>query len=71
MFIALLNADINDILSRTKVKYVMAMLLLIISINVNVYSINVKMKTLPKHEYDIQYTTLFGYIQDSEKTEWK
>ena len=36
MFIALLNADINDILSRTKVEYVMAMLLLIISINVNV-----------------------------------
>ena len=34
MFIALLNAVINDILSRTKVKYVMAMLLLIISINV-------------------------------------
>ena len=29
------------------------------------------METLPKHEYDIQYTTLFGYIQDSEKTEWK
>ena len=64
MFIALLNADINGTLSRTKVKYVMAMLLLIISINV-------KMKTLSKHEYDIQYTTLFGYIQDSEKTEWK
>ena len=34
MFIALLNADINGTLSRTKVKYVMAMLLLIISINV-------------------------------------
>ena len=34
MFIALLNADINDFLSRTKVKYVVAMLLLIISINV-------------------------------------
>ena len=70
MFIALLNADINGTLSRTKVKYVMAMLLLIISINVNV-QYKRKMKTLPKHEYDIQYTTLFGYIQDSEKTEWK
>ena len=34
MFIALLNADINDFWSRTKVKYVMAILLLIISINV-------------------------------------
>ena len=29
------------------------------------------MKTLPKHEYDVQYTTLFGYIHDSEKTGWK
>ena len=33
---------------ETEVKYVMAMLLWIISINI-------KIKTFPKHEYDIQY----------------